>query len=285
MGGMDELTGADTETELIDHVESDVESTVDASPDPDIPASPPEFDGANFHDVELSPELHEERKSMRRSFIKAKTQQNEVRREHETLKAQVTALQTDDQAAMNYIQNRFPGYRLVPEGHDQGVNGVNGDEPTLGAGLDFLNAPVAQMIQSAIEKRIGPLEQHQQQSRNAAQYSKLQDLSTKLAERVPTWEDEQPTMVELQAFIKSNDLEHPKFGSRLEVLYDAVTKNRQVASAYSNHMKTVARSSTATSKAPRGHTDFASMILKAPKQDAYQMAIEKAEKDIASHSG
>ena len=263
------------------------------APPVDVPADTPPPDdpaadsGENFYAehaaVELSPELLLERKKMRASFIKKKEGQNQVRKDYEQLKAQVTSLQTDDQAAANYIQNRFPGYQLTPI-TQAGTPVASEDQSTLGAGLEFLDGPISKKIKQEIEAVIAPVRHQQHQQSADAQLTKLQALSTQLADRAPTWEDEQAKMVRYQQFVKSGQLESPEFGSLLDILYDGVTKNRQVASGYAQHMSTVARSQTATSKAPRGHSNLSDMIMKAPKTEAFRLASEQAERDLATRS-
>ncbi len=74
-----------------------------------------------------------------------------------------------------------------------------------------------------------------------------QDLTTKL----PGWEAHEDEMAELQTFLKSGAMRHPKFGSRLEILANVVTGNALATKTVTQRMADAGRARTTTGQSGR----------------------------------
>lgn len=129
---------------------------------------------------------------------------------------------------------------------------------------------------------LAPVLQKQKQDEIARRTSEYEALATELSEAVPTWEDREGEMSELLDFIKSDQLRHPKFGNKLQVLFNAVTGGAQAVQEASRRMSQAARSRTTTGRPATSTIPNIAERTKAAKsdQEAWDIAAKAAIEQI-----
>ena len=81
-----------------------------------------------------------------------------------------------------------------------------------------------------------PLIQQTQQQQYQARSQEFEKLTNELSESAPGWEEHESTMDALLAFMQSPAMTHPQFGSKVKLLYNAVTGNASAIAEATNRM-------------------------------------------------
>jgi hypothetical protein len=205
---------------------------------------------------------------------------------------------TNDDYALQVIAKRFPHLagqvnRQAGTHALEGHGGQDGEPlgltealtQRLGTDLQFLAPSLGPALESAItdaiRRAVAPLQQQAQTQQQAAQAAERARVLADMDANSPGWEAQQQQMAELEAFLASNQLVHPKYGSRYQLLArlaspDAgrVTAARQMAQAGRNRLT--------TGRAGRPSTpDVGQQILQAKTDsEAFRVAAESALREL-----
>lgn len=130
---------------------------------------------------------------------------------------------------------------------------------------------------TALEAPRQAREREQEQARLAEAWDK--EVST-LSEAHPGWEAREDDMIDLNAFLKSKALSHPRWGSRAAMLYRLVTGTEAGTAQALTRMAEAAKGRTTTGTPGRSAVpDSQDRVRKARNnREAAQIAAEEAEK-------
>ena len=196
------------------------------------------------------------------------------------------ALQTIAQAAQQL------GYTLTPPGQATPPPGQVLPVPATGAAPPEL----VQAIQAALDPSLhwmAPSLANAQWSANQVLRAKVdaQTFDTEyeraageLGESLPGWEQHEAEMEELYDFLATRQMYHPKFGNKLQLLYNLVTGNAAAVTEAARRMSTAAKSRTTTGHPARSTVpDYSERIQKARSpEEAFQLAAEQAKAELAA---
>lgn len=144
--------------------------------------------------------------------------------------------------------------------------------------LQWMAPSLAATQWAAVQSAIQPLMQERQQEKQLSRAQEEEAIDAELGGKFPGWEAEEENMNELQAFLQSGAMRHPKFGNRKEVLYKAsqllAGHQGHVVQDYAKRTSEAARSRTVSSNAARpGIDNITEQIRKAPNaRDAFAIA-------------
>lgn len=188
------------------------------------------------------------------------------------------------------------GYQLAPIGQSQNQSQqpqqqgqyLTAQEQAALEGLppelQWLAGPVGgavnQAVQKAVAQALQPLVQHQQKTNQQAREAEYDRYATELAQQVPHWEEHEETMSELLDFLSSPAQSHPKFGSKLRMLYDLATaKSASIAEA-TKRINGAAKNRVVPA---RGGNKVAPPqdITKLNKNDAFDAAVRAAKTQLS----
>ena len=139
-----------------------------------------------------------------------------------------------------------------PAGSQQAprANGHAGPPQELVARIEASLSPelkwMAEQLAAATWAGIAPLHQRSQQAEQQARNQQFAALHAQLSETLPGWEAHENDMAELHAFLTSPEMAHPRFGSKLELLYHAVTRNAAAVRTATQRMADAGRSASRT---------------------------------------
>jgi hypothetical protein len=199
--------------------------------------TPPAGEETFFDPAQLAPELQAQWKSMQASFTRARQKDRADARQSSDKAALVDKFWNDRAYALQVVQQIAPqlGLTLTPQGTPQGQPGGNpGAVPTstegitalltakLGPDLAFLAPALAPAIEHVVTQQtraaVQPLEQRAQAYTQAQRQQQEDALMAELDTEHPGWEEQYGAqMKELDAFLASDTLTHPTFGSKYSV--------------------------------------------------------------------
>jgi hypothetical protein len=109
-------------------------------------------------------------------------------------------------------------------------------EDGLDEGMKFMAPMLAKSAWAAAEQRAAPLESTQQALMARARTAEIHQAIAPLAQEVPDWHTKEADMTELwnwmQDIVKNNgNMMHPRYGSIMKILYNAVNPGRATAQA------------------------------------------------------
>ncbi len=183
------------------------------------------------------------------------------------------------------------GYQITPVNGQrpaqQGQQAQQGDAPPaylveafkqkLAPELQWMAEPQAAAMWSAMQGMLQPvLEQNQVRGRQERE-GEWNKHAQSLSEVAPGWEEHEDAMGELFDFLKSDNLHHPTYGSKIQMLYDLATARsaslKQAQQRVANAGKNRVSSSRPTGNRANSVEDD---ILKAKPQDAWELAKKHA---------
>lgn len=198
---------------------------------------------------------------------------------------------TSDEYALQVLRQRFP--HLASRLSLDGAGGQSVPQQTSGAAreilaqrlgqdLGFLAGPLGdameQLIEQALARAVGPL---QQETRDAREAQRRDARARALAEAdsaFPGWEAQHGSaMQELEQFLASDQLVHPKYGNRYQVLLKMLSPDNARVDALRT-MQDAARNRVTTGRAGRTITpDISKQIREAPNNsEAFRLAAQAA---------
>ena len=148
--------------------------------------------------------------------------------------------------------------------------------------LAWMAEPLANAQYAAVRAMMGPREQAEAQKSHAERETLYGDLSDALSEKAPGWEEHEDEMLELLNFIKSESMDHRKYGSKLELLYNIATGNAHAVREATKRMGEAVRSKVASGQTTRSSVPNFDEKIKGAKsnQDAWKIAQQAAEAEL-----
>ncbi len=203
----------------------------------------------------------------------------------------VTRFRTDPEFARQLIaaeaQRMGLALQAPPATEQPATNGsTGGPPPALVARIEASLSPemkwLAPQLAAATWAGVEPLTQRSQQADQEARNQQFQALVAQLSEALPGWEAHEDDMAELHRWLKSDAMAHPRFGSKLELLYHAVTRNAQAVRTATTRMADGARAASRTGGSGRNSApNITDRVRKAPNNaDAWELARQFAQDEM-----
>jgi hypothetical protein len=159
-------------------------------------------------------------------------------------------------------------------------------QDSLGEDLTFLaprlGPPIERVVDAMVQARLAPFQQQIQQREEQARKSTTDKLMAQLDGQHPGWEARHgKDMRELDAFLGSDQVEHPRFGNRYEILHRVVNPDINRVDAVRS-MQNAGRNRLSTGRSGRQSTpDPTEAIVKArTNSEAFRLAAEAAMRDL-----
>lgn len=253
--------------------------------------APKQQDEPQFHDPQTLPEdLAPHWKKMQASFTRKMQALSQERQEMRDKVGELERLRTDPAYARQVILDSAE--RLGLEVKPAGSNGhsttqapssvppelVSAIKARLSPELQWMAESIAAANWEANKHLTAPIlerQEREQKSRRAEDYDRVAE---KFSTKVPDWNEHEEEMAECLAFLQSPRLEHPTFGSKLELLYNLVTGHSAAKLEAVRRMAEAPRQRTTTGRAEtHSTTNLADVVRKAPTtQDAWEAAAKAA---------
>lgn len=147
--------------------------------------------------------------------------------------------------------------------------------------LQWMAQPQADAMWAAMSGMLEPVLQQQQQQTRQQKEAEWEKHAGALAEVAPGWEEHEEAMGDLFDFLKSDQLFHPTYGSKIQMLYDLATA-RAASLKQAQARVAAAGKNRVTSGRPvvPAKSSVEDDILKASTKDAWEMAKRAA---LAKH--
>ena len=155
-------------------------------------------------------------------------------------------------------------------------------EAELPAELRWMAKPLAASSWKAHGAVIAPMLRETRQKEASQRSAEYEDLATELTEVAPGWEEHEEEMSQLLDFLRSPELRHRRWGSKLQVLHAIVTGNATATREAVRRMGDAARSRTTTGVPGRSTTTNIADRVRGAKSDheAIQIAAEHAVEEL-----
>ena len=127
-----------------------------------------------------------------------------------------------------------------------------------------------------------PMLQRQQTEIRSRHDQEFETIADSLSQRAPDWNEHEEDMMALLDFLVSEKLTHPVFGPKLDILYNAVTKNTAATQEAIRRMSAAGRARTVTGRAETStQPNLTDAVKKAPSmQDAFKIAADDAVRRV-----
>ncbi len=128
-----------------------------------------------------------------------------------------------------------------------------------------------------------PREDREAQERQQTAESQFNQASNELDGKFPEWRSHEDEMSEWLDFIRSGDMNHPKFGSKLENMFRAATGNSSAVAEAAKRINQAGQNRSATSSVSGRSTspNVADRVVKAKSNDeAMQIAVDSAMQEL-----
>lgn len=291
MDEFDSGTATDTAPQGLDTPEPTGDVQASATPAAETPAAPQE---ESFIDPsQLPDDIKPHWKRMHAAYTKTREDLKRGREAYSEIQKFYSDLDYQERILNQVATQR--GYKLVRPGEQPTAQpSANSSSPAGQAPQDFVQkiearlapelkwmAPTLAATQwEAIQSAVAPLMEERQRETQSKQVQERDAAEMELGGKFPGWEAEEENMNELQGFLQSNAMRHPKFGNRLEVLYKAAQllagHQGHVVQDYAKRTADAARSRTVSSNAAKPSLEnYQERIRKAPNQrDAFAIAAQ-----------
>lgn len=159
-------------------------------------------------------------------------------------------------------------------------------EDGLDEGMKFMAPMLAKAAWAAAEQRAAPLESTQQALMARARQAEIHQAIAPLAQKVPDWHHKEAEMTEvwnwMQDIVKNNgDMRHPRYGSIMEILYNAVNPGRATAQAVRRIGSAADARVSSPSRPGAERPNIQALISKAPTlQDKVGIALNDAMEQL-----
>jgi hypothetical protein len=283
-----------------DNVEDNDDAPSDEEPDDDTPTD--EDVGETLQGQGDEPIDGNDLESVRKYWRSAYTQSRQKDRakyskmegEHQQYQQLLANFYQDDNYAMQVIRQRFPNLanQMSQSGQGQQTTqaGNNSDltqqlQQSLGEFgflAEQLGPALDRFVEARVNERVGPIEQRATQQTAAQRKDKEQELLAAMDGKFPGWEDRYGTeMEELDRFLASDALTHPKFGSKYELYFKLVNPDAARADAI-KAMAGAAKRRTGFSRSGRNSVpNIDEQVRKAESSsDAFRLAAKLASEEL-----
>jgi len=143
--------------------------------------------------------------------------------------------------------------------------------------LQWMAEGLANSQWAAQQMLYAPILQRQQQDQRAAISGEYEQLANELSQTAPGWEEHESEMTQLFDFLQSSSLKHPRFGSKLQMLYNMLNGNASALAESTNRMnRAVKNRSSSSTFSGKKVSNLSDRIRKASSQDAWRIATQAA---------
>jgi DNA-binding transcriptional MerR regulator len=267
-------------------------ASVSATPAVETPAAPQE---ESFIDPsQLPEELKPHWKRMHTSYIKYREDLKKGREAATTIQR----FYSDPDYQLQVLQQAAAqrGLRLSSVAEQLQAQGGQTSNPAVQAPADMVErikaglAPelqwMAQNLANSTWAAVQPLIQEKQREQAASKEQEYEAAGAALSQKFPGWEAEEDTMNDLLEWMQSGPMQHPRYGNRLERLYQFTQfvngHNGHAVQEAATRMAEAARSRTTSSRvAHPGGENFQERIRKATtKHEAFELAQQQAIEEL-----
>jgi hypothetical protein len=182
------------------------------------------------------------------------------------------------------------GFQLTRGGQaEQGQQQANGNVPAylveafkknLDPALHWMAEPQANAMWSAMQGMLNPVFQQQQQQTQRQKEQEWQKSADELGQLAPGWEEHEDVMGDLFDFLRSPELHHPKYGSKLQMLYDLATAKAASLKQAQGRVAQAGKNRVSSSRSNGARPNIETEMTKASPQDAWKLAVKHA---LAQH--
>ena len=191
------------------------------------------------------------------------------------------------------------GYQLAPlngatQGTQQGQPGQQQAQPppqlveafkaNLTPELAWMAEPMAAAMGQSLQQLLSPVLQQQQVQQQQARIQEFEKYADDLRGVAPGWEEHEDTMTEIHEFFKSPQMFHPKFGSKIEMIYNLATSKAAAMKQATDRVNAAAKNRVSSGRTVSQQVSGQDAMLKANKQDAWQLAINAAKASLQKAS-
>lgn len=298
----------DEESDALDVPESPTAETEDTPDDASASDETPDEGAGDTDAFTDDPEPEDEAgrkvyKHFQAAFTKARMrdreQHSKLADEHTTYKQLLANFYADDSYALQVIRQRFPhladrlsgtdNRATLPASAGQGTvsSGAAGQLQTvlqqkLGPDLAFLAPALADAMQAAVGAALQPLEQRTQAEQAQARRQQEDAIMADLDGKYPGWEERYGAdMQALHDFLGSDQLTHPKFGNRYELLFRVLNKDTGRIEA-ARAMEQAGRRRLSAGRTGRSGTpNITDQVTKAARSsEAFRLAAQAALEEL-----
>ena len=197
--------------------------------------------------------------------------------------------QLAQQLSMDSSRSASPGTPSTQPSHQQSAM-VQALEQRLGKDLAFLAPTLGPVLEDAIQaatrQAVAPIHQQTQQHQEAVRKRQEETLLAEMDSSYPGWESRYGSaMQELDAFFGSDELSHPKYGNKYELMLKILNPDMARIEA-TREMNKAGKARLTTSRTGRQSTsNIESQVLGAKNNaDAFQLAAQAALRELG-HTG
>jgi len=189
------------------------------------------------------------------------------------------------------------GFQLVPVGQQgqpgaQTTNGaqkapstlVEAVKSNLPQELQWMAEPLAAAQAQAMQQMLSPVLQQQTAQQQQARVAEWDRYADELRGVAPGWEEHEDVMSEIYDFFTGPQLHHPKYGSKLEMLYNLATAKAAAIKTATDRVNAAAknRASSGRTGVPKSPTLDNQVASARTSQDAWEIAKQHALKQLRS---
>lgn len=232
--------------------------------------------------------------------MRDREQQSKVMEEYQNYKQVLSSFYTDNAYALQVLRQRFPELASQLTLNGTPANGAGTRQPTanggsglveeleheLGESLAFLAPKLGPVLERAITAAIGqavrPIQEQTAAEQRRARQREQEEAEAELDGQSPGWETRfKPQMSELEQFLASGAIRHPKFGTRQALLLKLVNPDLARIDA-AREMGARPRGRVGTGRSgPPAHTNVEDQVRKAPSDaEAFRLAAEAAAAEL-----
>jgi len=191
-------------------------------------------------------------------------------------------------AAQNGFQLLPIGQQAAPQGQQgQARQGPQSQVPpelveivraSLPPELQWMAESQAASQWAAQQFAMKPYQEQQIQQRQEQANQQWEDAAAELREKAPNWEERESEMTELWDYLTSPQMRHPKFGNKIEMLWNVLNGNQSAtANAVDRMNRAVKNRSGSSMGSTRTVSNLQDRIRNAPsKHDAFALAKQAA---------
>lgn len=187
------------------------------------------------------------------------------------------------------------GFQLAPIGANgnQAAPGTTGQqqgkapaelvaafEQNLAPELKWMAEPMAAAMGQSLQQLLSPVLTQQQQVAQQQRVQEYEKYADELRGVAPGWEEHEDVMTDLHDFMRSGAMYHPKYGSKIEMLYNLATAKAAAMKQATDRVNSAAKNRVSSGRSGTKPTDDLNGILKANKQDAWQIAVNAARAQL-----
>ena len=241
---------------------------------------------ASFFDPSALPdELKPQWSSMHRAYTKKLEEVKGVK----DRAAQVDRFYTDADYAKQVVMERAQQLGLTlnaagpsPQSPQVSSELVELAKQHLSPELHWMAPQHAAATMAILDRVLGPDKAAQKAKEQTSRQRAYQDASKELSGKAPAWAEHESEMLEVLEFIRSEETRHPRFGNKLEMLYNLATGNAAAVQAATQRMSAAGQARTSTGQSARSVIpNYESKIREAKNtREAFALAAKAAEEEL-----